>query len=243
MVSEGGSRPLPLTPPWTWVRHLWQVLIIIQLSPRQPWVLGVSPLGFLTSHFGQDSELMGFIWCWLYLGKKSFILWVLLWGVQCLRADGQSSSRIPAHLKTSSCIFLRCWTEITHNNLILFWFTWGSFEISKLVCLHAQLGEKKTYRIRLVWEAYCNCYFEAPKWIDYYFSQRNWLTIIISKDFAFGKILWGFWELSLWHPLFLPVPLTVPTRLSLQFISLSDLSCSNPEVEPLQKTSHTAHPL
>ena len=97
--------------------------------------------------------------------------------VQFLRADGQSSSRTPAYLKTSSCIFLRCWTKITHNNLKLFWFAWGSFEIPKLVYLHAQLGEKKTYRIRLAWEEYCNWYFEAPKWIDYCFLKETNLLL------------------------------------------------------------------
>lgn len=135
---------------------------------------------------------VGFIW-----EGKSFPLWVFIMssvskGWRIVIVQNSSS------LKTSSCIFLRCCTKITHNNLKLFWFTWGSFEISKLVYLHAQLGEK-TYRIRLAWEAYCNWYFEAPKWIDCAsLKETNYYYL---KGFPSWKNPVRFSQFSLWLPL------------------------------------------
>lgn len=69
-----------------------------------------------------------------------------------------------------------------------------SFEILKLVCLYGQLEKECKTRM----EAYFNWYVETSKNIIRYtlLLPLEKLTII-SKDFQIGKILWGFWKLTL----------------------------------------------
>ena len=55
------------------------------------------------------------------------------------------------------------WEDLTKDNLPLQWSKWGTFDLPKLVYLHAQ-WKKADYKItQTEWEAYFHWYLEASK--------------------------------------------------------------------------------
>ena len=82
-------------------------------------------------------------------------------------ANGQLPATTPSAFMyknqgPNTCKFLVTWVQITKDDLKLHWPQWGSFDVPKLIYLHAQLEKRRYQTSQRLCEVYFN-FFEACK--------------------------------------------------------------------------------